>query len=188
VNESDPSGLGWIYVLINKSTNLPYYVGQTQVSVQSRLLSHTESGRYNPDEDTYNQIDLGDVSPELLSQIEQVGMSATGTVQPGVTGYNQQNVFRYGSYDYFEALEEGNAYIKGQAAEGDAAIQDFISAQVGRVLDNNVISSRVIFSQRIDTYEFSLAYGFGEEGYELEGPDLVSTAVGGLSGCATITA
>ncbi|HWE83041.1 MAG TPA: RHS repeat-associated core domain-containing protein, partial [Gaiellaceae bacterium] len=52
IDRADPPGLSWLYILIDKSTGLPYYVGQSMVDVDARIAAHAASGQFNPNEDS----------------------------------------------------------------------------------------------------------------------------------------
>ncbi|MGD0852979.1 MAG: RHS repeat-associated core domain-containing protein [Acidimicrobiales bacterium] len=154
LNSEDPLGLGaFIYVLIQKSTGLPYYVGRSSVSVDSRLVRHIQSGRFNPDEDEVESFDLGDISAGELAAAEQATMTALGTVQRGVKGYNQQNVFRKNSQSYDKAQVEGGDVIKN-----DSDLLDYVQQADSDILDNIGSSGEsnqaVLDAQHLDVYEF----------------------------------
>jgi RHS repeat-associated protein len=154
LNSEDPLGLaGFIYVLISKSTGLPYYVGRSSVSVNSRLIRHSQSGRFNPNEDEVESFDLGDISASELAAVEQSTMSALGTVQRGVKGYNQQNVFRKNSQNYDKAQSEGDDLIKG-----DSDLSDYVQEAQSAILNNigtaGESDQAVLNAQHLDVYEF----------------------------------
>ena len=182
VNEVDPTGLSWIYILINESKGLPYYVGQTNVSVNSRLLAHTQSGRYNRADDTFEEFDLGDVSSTVTNQVEQATMSTLGTVQQGAAGYNQQNVFRAGTSNITNAQQEGIAQI-----EKSPRLSQYLDSAVKDIVDNKAITSRAIADQRFDVEMFDVGTPFGDEagigGGEEENNFLTSWELGPLGGC-----
>ena len=97
VDRIDPLGATYIYILFNKATGLPYYVGQTAKTVDSRLAAHAYIGRYDPDQDFVRSFDLGNASAETTDQVEQAVMSELGTVQPSDPSFNQRNEFQAGS-------------------------------------------------------------------------------------------
>ena len=154
LNSEDPLGLGaFIYVLIRKSTGLPYYVGRSSVSVDSRLIRHTQSGRFNPEEDEVESFDLGDISAAELAAAEQATMTALGTVQKGVKGYNQQNVYRLNSQNYDKAQVEG-----GEVLKGDSDFLDYVQQAQSDILDNigngGGANEDVLKAQHLDVYEW----------------------------------
>jgi hypothetical protein len=75
VNNTDPSGLAYIYVLLN-SKGIPYYVGRTARAVPVRVAEHGRGPRYNgsdedPDADTYEEIQLN-ISDDNIRGAEQL--------------------------------------------------------------------------------------------------------------------
>jgi hypothetical protein len=160
-NQTDPLGLSWIYIFIDRTTGLPYYVGrsETDATLSRRKLAHEYSGRFDPNVDLVEPFNLGDVPPAVTKEVEQATMSGLGTVERGYQGFNQRNEFRAFSSDKYAAEQRGSDFIRTLPRFREAMLR--LSS---RIIDNELgLTSRVAWYQREQALAFSSELPFGWE-------------------------